>query len=315
MYKMVTSGNIDLSQKIKEFAFSLGFDLFGIAPSKKLDYHQEVLKDWLSAGMNSKMEFLSRNIEERTNPAHLLDGAKSVIVAGINYFPSERQGGNGIPVISKYAYGKDYHLVVGEKLEKLLKFIISYEPSATGKICVDTSPILEKAWAHEAGLGWIGKNSLLINYIKGSFIFLGEIILNIELQYDKPFSDDFCGSCSLCMEACPTKAINENRTIDTRKCISLLTVENKDPIPEEFVSKLNYRVFGCDACQDVCPWNIKVKPHNNPEFALPERLKQMTLKDWQNLTRDEFYTLFERSSIIRRTYERFIQNVTIVTNS
>jgi len=305
----------DLSRKIKDYALSIGFDLIGIASSKELVYHKKILNSWLSSGRNAQLGFLSHKIDERTNPALLFNGAKSVIVTGINYFPSERQGGEGIPVISKYAYGKDYHRVVGEKLEELLKFIISYEPEASGKICVDTAAIFEKAWANEAGLGWIGKNSLLINNIKGSFIFLGEIILNIDLLYDKPFSDDLCRNCTLCIEACPTSAINGDRTIDVRNCISWLTVENKEPIPEEFISKLNNRIFGCDICQDVCPWNKNIKPHNNADFALPEELKQMTVKDWQDLTRDEFNSLFERSSMRRRTYERFMQNVTIVTNS
>jgi epoxyqueuosine reductase len=312
---MASSENIDLSRKIKDYALSIGFDLIGIASSKELEYHKKVLNRWLSSGMNAKLGFLSNKIDERTNPALLVDRAKSVIVAGINYFPPEQQGDEGIPVISKYAYGKDYHIVVSDKLDELFKFIISCEPAASGKICVDTAAILEKAWAYEAGLGSIGKNSLLINNIIGSFIFLGEIILNIDLQYDKPFSDDLCQNCTLCLEACPTKAINGDRTIDVRKCISWLTVENKDPIPEEFVNKLNNRIFGCDTCQDVCPWNKKIKPHNNADFALPGKLKQLTLKDWKNLTRDEFYTLFERSSIRRRTYERFMKNVTFVTNS
>lgn len=312
---MSSPGDKDLSRKIKDFALSIGFDLIGIAPSKPLRDHKEVINNWLSAGMNADMRFISRDIDKRTDPALLFDGTKSVVVAGFNYYPSEKQGGDGMPVISKYAYGKDYHTVLGEKLNDLLEFITSSEPDASGKICVDSVPILEKAWAKEAGLGWIGKNSILINKKIGSFIFLGEIVLNFDLQYDKPFTEDFCGTCTLCMKSCPTDAINENRTVDARKCISWLTVENKNAIPEEYKSKMEGRVFGCDICQDICPWNKNAKPHKNPEFVLPEELKQLTSEEWFNLTREKFNILFKSSAIKRRTYEQFMKNVTIVTNA
>jgi epoxyqueuosine reductase len=312
---MISSGDKDLSKKIRDFAASTGFDLIGIAPSKQLNEQKEILNKWLSEGMNAGMQFISRNIDKRTNPALLLNGAKSVIVAGINYYPSEMQGSNGIPVISKYAYGKDYHIVVSEKLNRLLDYIISCEPIASGKVCVGSAPILEKAWAKEAGLGWIGKNSILINKERGSFLFLGELVVDIDLQYDIPFSEDFCGNCRLCLDSCPTKAINENKTIDVRRCISWLTVENKNPIPEEFRVEMKDRIFGCDICQDVCPWNKNAKPHSNSEFNLSEELKQMTSEGWANLTREKFDRLFDRSAIKRRTYERFMENVTNVTNS
>ncbi|MBA4321877.1 MAG: tRNA epoxyqueuosine(34) reductase QueG, partial [Odoribacter sp.] len=250
---MIFSGNKDLSRKIKNFAGSVGLDLIGIAQSKQLNNHKEVINNWLSAGMHADMHFISRDIEKRTDPALLLDGARSVIVAGLNYYPAEIQGGNGIPFISKYVYGKDYHSVLGDKLNSMLDYITYCEPGTVGKVCVDSTPVLEKAWAREAGLGWIGKNSILINKEKGSFIFLGEIVLNIDLQYDKPFTEDFCGNCTLCLDACPTNAINENKTIDARKCISWLTAENKNPIPDEFMSKMEDRIIGCDICQDVCP--------------------------------------------------------------
>lgn len=310
---MAPGRDIDLSEKIKDFAYSIGFGLIGVAPAKQLTDHKKVLDDWLSAGMNADMTYLSNEIEKRINPSLLFDGARSVIVAGLSYFPSEKQGGNGIPVISKYAYGKDYHVVVRKKLNELLNYIISCEPGASGKICVDSSPVLEKAWAHEAGLGWIGRNSLLLNNEKGSFLFLGEIILNIDLQYDKPFSEDLCRTCTLCMEACPTNAINENRTINARRCISWLTLESNNPVPGELINKLDNRIFGCDICQDVCPWNKNVIPHKNQELVLPEELKQMTSEDWLNLTKEKFNSLFNSSAIRRRTYEKFMGNVTNVT--
>jgi epoxyqueuosine reductase len=306
--------DIVLSRKIKDFAYSLGFDLIGIAPSRQLSEHKERIEKWLSAGMNADMGFLSRETEKRCNPAMLVEGAKSVIVAGINYYPAEQQGGNGIPVISKYAYGKDYHSVVGERLKKLLDFIITLIPAVQGKVYADSATVLEKAWAREAGLGWIGKNSILINREKGSYIFLGELILDIELQYDKPFSDDLCGKCNKCLEACPTNAINNDKTIDARKCISWLTVENKNPVPEEFRSMMDNRIFGCDICQDVCPWNINAKPHNNPEFELSDRVKNLSGAEWISLSQDDFNLFFNKSSIKRATYSRLINNIRFIVS-
>jgi len=301
--------DIVLSRKIKDFAYSLGFDLIGIAPSRQLSEHKERIDKWLSAGMNADMGFLSRETEKRCNPAMLVEGAKSVIVAGINYYPAEQQGGNGIPVISKYAYGKDYHSVIGERLKKLLDFIITMEPAGQGKVCIDSVPILEKGWAREAGLGWIGKNSILINREKGSFIFLGELVLDIDLQYDKPFSDDLCGTCNRCMEACPTNAINNNKTIDARKCISWLTVENKNPIPEEFKAMMDNRIFGCDICQDVCPWNNNTTPHNIREFAISPELLKMSSEEWCSLSEEKYREFFSKSSVRRIKYERLMENI------
>lgn len=301
-----------LSRKIKDFAYSSGFDLAGIAPSRPLPEHNKKINEWLSAGMNADMGYLSRETGKRCNPAMLVEGAKSVIVTGINYYPAEQQGGDGIPVISKYAYGKDYHAVIGEKLKKLLDFIKEIVPATHGEVYVDSAPILEKAWAREAGLGWIGKNSILINREKGSFIFLGEVVVDIDLQYDKPFSDDLCGSCTSCLEACPSKAINTDKTIDARKCISWLTVENKNPIPEKFRKIMDNRIFGCDICQNVCPWNKIAKPHNNPDFKLSERVKKMSGKEWLSLSPDDFNLLFKKSSIKRATHSRLVNNIRFI---
>jgi epoxyqueuosine reductase len=303
------SSNRDLSRKIKDFAFSIGLDLIGIAPSKQLKNHSEIMIRWLAAGMNADMRFISAGVEKRTNPSLLLDNAKSVVVVGLNYYSAEKQVGQGVPIISRYAYGKDYHAVLGEKLNNLLEFIISCEPTVKGKVCVDSSPIFEKAWAREAGLGWIGKNTILINKEKGSFIFLGEIVLNIELQYDKPFTEDFCGNCRACIDSCPTNAINDDRTIDARKCISWLTVENKNEIPRVYRGKLGNRVFGCDCCQEVCPWNNKVHPHCSPDLNLSDKLKNMSVEDWSSISFDYFNKIFEKSSIKRATYTRFTRNI------
>ena len=309
---MISSGDIDPVFKIKSYARSIGFDLIGIAPARPLTEHQDKLKNWISGNMNADMDFIARDFQKRTDPSLILEGVKSVIVTGINYFPSDKQGGEGIPFIAKYAYGKDYHRVVGEMLNDLLAFIISIEPYAKGKVCVDSSPILEKAWAREAGLGWIGKNSILLNDKIGSFIFLGEILLDIELGHDKPFSEDFCGSCNLCLKACPTNAINRNKTIDANKCISWLTVENKNDIPEICKPGMNGRIFGCDICQDICPFNKDLIPHNNPEFRLSENLKKLSRVDYQNMSFEYFNEIFENSPIKRLGYKKFMRNINSV---
>ena len=302
-----------LSAQIKAKALDLGFDLIGFVPSRKLAEQEEHLHLWLEKKMNADMSYLSGKIKERLNPELLFPGAKSVIVAGMNYFPPVLQGGDGVPVISKYAYGEDYHIVLKEKLKNLLDHIVSVDGSASGKICVDSSPVLEKAWAHEAGLGWIGKNSLLLNIKYGSFVFLGEIILNLELDYVDSRPDDNCGNCDLCVRSCPTGAINNDRTIDAAKCISWLTVENKDDIPEEYRTKINNRIFGCDICQDVCPWNKNLSPHNNFRFSLNEEVKNMSFAEWKSMDHNKFERLFSNSPLKRRGYAKIIRNIEFVT--
>jgi epoxyqueuosine reductase len=297
------------SRLIKDYAFSIGFDLCGIAGCRPLKEHEEKLRLWVGSGMNAGMDFLSDETGRRTNPGLLLSGAKSIIVAGMSYFTPVIQGGEGIPVISRYVYGKDYHMVVKERLHLLLEYIISLHPSVKGLSYVDTGPVLEKAWAVEAGLGWIGRHSILINKEIGSFLFLGELILNIELEYDAPCKEDNCKSCRLCAEACPTQAINDDKTIDVRRCISWLTVENKKGIPEEFRAKMMDRIIGCDICQDVCPWNINAKPHNKPEFAISPDLLKMTREEWVSLSVERYLELFDQSSIGRIKYERLVRNI------
>ncbi len=298
---------------IRKEAFNLGFDLIGIVPLRQLDEHKEHLHSWLDKKMNADMFFLSRDKDKRTDPRKLFPGANSVIVTGLNYFPPILQDGD-LPLISKYAYGEDYHFVIKEKLRKLLDFIISLDPSATGKICVDSSPVLEKAWAHEAGLGWIGKNSLLINRERGSFIFLGEIFLNIDLESYTQVQPDYCGNCSLCIETCPTGAINDNRTIDAGKCISWLTIERKSEIPDEFRGKLKNRIFGCDICQDICPWNNGITPHKTDQFRISDDVRKMSLEEWKNLTSEKFEKLFRRSPLKRAGYKKITDNIKFVTD-
>jgi epoxyqueuosine reductase len=310
---MTTLSDKSLSVLIKKKAQSLGFDLCGIAPSKALKEHGPVIKNWCSGGMNGEMTYLGKNIEERINPGLLFPGAKSVIVTGLNYYTVKRQGGNGIPVISRYAYGVSYHDVIKDKLNIILDYIKSIDPEADGKSFVDSAPLLEKAWAKEAGLGWPGRHSIVINKKIGSFFFLGVIVVNVDMDYDEPYNDDYCGSCRLCVDDCPTGAINENRTIDVRKCIAYLTIESKNIIPEELASKMEGRIFGCDKCQDVCPWNRNAKSHEIPEFQISDDVECMASEEWYNLTRDQFNRLFNKSSIKRAKYERFIRNIRFVS--
>ncbi len=306
---MKTPAEKNNSRLIKEYAAEIGFDLCGIAKARSLEEHREILKRWALTGMNADMAYLGQNITKRIDPRILLPGAKSVIVTGLNYYSEEKQGGNGVPVISRYAYGTNYHSVILGKLNKILAYIRTIQPDVIGKSFVDSAPLLEKAWGREAGLGWPGKHSVLINKEIGSFFFLGVLLVNIDLDYDAPNDKDFCGSCTLCIEACPTGAINNNRTIDAVKCIAYQTLEAKTQIPEEIIIKLEGRAFGCDRCQEVCPWNNAAKPCKTPEFELPDEVRQMTADNWKNLTRKDYKRLFKDSAIGRRSYCRFMDNI------
>lgn len=310
---MDTSADRNPSVLIKQKAFDLGFDLFGIAPSKILGEHKEKIEQWCSSGMNGEMNYLGQNIEKRINPGILLPGAKSIIVTGINYFTDKKQRSKDVPVISRYAYGSNYQDVIKARLNKLLDYIKIIWPDADGKSFVDSAPVIEKAWGIEAGLGWPGRHSILINKNIGSFFFIGIIVLSIDLDYNEPFNEDLCGTCRICIDSCPTGAINENRTIDARKCIAYLTIESKTPLPDDLAQKFEGRIFGCDKCQDVCPWNSKAKPHSNPEFELSSEIELMNSEEWHNLSKDEFYRLFKNSAVRRGKYERFKQNIEIIS--
>jgi epoxyqueuosine reductase len=312
---MTNSADKTISMLIKEKAFNLGFDMCGIAQTRPLKERETIINNWCSLGMNGEMNYLSRDIERRVNPQSLVPEAKSLIVTGLNYYTDKKQSEPGVPVISRYAYGVNYHDVIEGKLKKLLAFIRNIESKAEGRPFVDTAPLLEKAWACEAGLGWQGKHSIVINKEIGSFFFIGILILNLELDYDKPLNKDYCGNCRLCIDLCPTGAINDNRTIDARKCIANLTIENRGSVPDEIIPKLGRRVYGCDLCQEVCPWNKDAKEHSTPEFELNEEIERMNMEDWISLSSEQFNKLFTRSPIARRKYEPFMKNVTIVTKS
>lgn len=306
---MSFSADNSLSVLIKQKAYDLGFDLCGIAPSKPLKEREKILIDWCSSGMNGEMTYLAKNIDKRIDPQFLVPDAKSLIVTGLSYYTDIKQSEPGVPVISRYAYGANYHDVIKGKLYKLLAFIKSLKAETEGRPFADTGPLLEKAWASEAGLGWQGKHSIVINKKIGSFFFIGALIINIELDYDKPVKKKFCGNCRLCIDLCPTGAINENSTIDARKCIANLTIENREAIPEELIPKIGGRIYGCDKCQEVCPWNKNAKSHNTPEFNISPELQNLTRNEWLSLSQDRFSELFINSVIERARYGDFMRNL------
>jgi epoxyqueuosine reductase len=306
---MKTDGNKNLSDLIKYKARELDFDICGIAKARILTERETIFREWLEAGMNHKMAYLKREQEKRFNPDLAFSGAKSIVVTGMSYYSDVKIREKNAPVMSRYAYGKDYHDVITSRLKKLMAFISSIAPLAAGRIFVDSGSIHEKSWAVEAGLGWQGRHSIVINREIGSFFLIGILIMNIELDYDEPFKGEYCRDCRLCIDECPADAINANRTIDTRKCISNLTIENRGPIPEEIIPKLGGRIYGCDRCQEVCPWNNKIPVNSHPEFTLPEEITEMNLEDWLSLTPERYKKLFGNSPLKRVKYETLMANI------
>jgi len=296
------------SRRIKEKALELGFSACGISAVRCLDEERARLHNWLSNGMNASMTYMANHFEMRLDPGKIEEGAKSVISVLINYYPSQKQTDPTAPVISKYAYGKDYHIVVKEKLNNLLIFIQTVISPCRGRAFVDSAPVLERPLAKAAGLGWIGKNSLLISKKYGSYVFVGELIVDLELNYDSPFTADYCGNCTRCIDACPTGAIVSPRTIDARKCISYHTIENKEEVPAAICENLHNQVFGCDICQDVCPWNRKAKPNQSLDFMPIEGLLEMKKKDWNELSPDKYAKIFTHTAFERAGFEQIRRN-------
>ena len=301
--------SVNLSQFIKNKAAALGFDLCGIAGAKRLNKAESALFKWYNKGMSDRMHYLVRDVAKRANPQILYPDAKSVIVTGLNYFTHNRQKAIDAPLISMYALGKDYHNVIISKLNELLADIKMVAPHAEGKACCDHSPVMEKMWAVEAGIGWQGKHSLIINENIGSFFFIGILLLNIELGYDKPLAGNKCKNCNACIDNCPTGAINNDKTIDARKCIANLTINTKAPLPEHLVSLMGKRVYSCDVCQEVCPWNKKADEHKIPEFTISANLANMNRNDWLNIDEKQFDKLFSGSPIERLKFDRFKKNI------
>jgi len=299
----------NFSLQIKKKAIELGFSACGISAVRCLDEERDRLQKWLTNRMNASMAYMANHFEMRLDPGKIEEGAKSVISVLINYYPTQKQTDPAAPKISKYAYGKDYHLVVKEKLNNLLIFIQSSISPCHGRSFVDSAPVLERPLAKAAGLGWIGKNSLLISKEFGSYIFIGELVIDLELKFDDPFTADYCGNCTRCIDACPTRAIVFPRTIDARKCISYHTIENKEAVPESIRENLHNQIFGCDICQDVCPWNKKAKHNQSLDFMPIEGLLEMKKKDWTELSPESYTQIFKHSAFERAGYERIKRNV------
>jgi epoxyqueuosine reductase len=289
------------SVQIKEKALELGFSSVGIVPAAPLDEERSRLDEWLDRGFHGTMAWMEREPEKRADPRLLMPGARSVVVVTHNYFtPHAHEGSLSNGKISRYAWGDDYHDVLREKLNALLEWIKGRRPETTGKVCVDTAPFMDKAWAVRAGLGWIGKHSNLITKDIGSWVFIGSLLLDIELEYDATVIDDHCGTCTACLDACPTSAIVEPYVVDSRKCISYATIELRDEtLPGEIAENLNGWLYGCDICQDVCPWNRFETPVGEQRFD--PRLGEMSLdlEAVANMDHDEYVTRFRRSAIKR----------------
>lgn len=298
----------EITKLIKDKAKQLGFSACGVSKVACLDDEAIYLKKWLNNGMNAGMQYMQNHFEKRINPKKLVNGVKSIISVLLNYYPEQKQNADSLK-ISKYAYGKDYHIVVKDKLYKLLSYLKEYDKSTSGRAFVDSAPVMDKAMAVRAGLGWIGKNSCLINKNLGSFVFIGELFLNIDLNYDKP-EKEYCGTCTKCIDACPTKAIVSPGVVDSRKCISYYTIEHKGDIPVEFKGKFNNWVFGCDTCQDVCPWNKKkAKITDIPEFEIIPQLSDFSKDSFEEFSEETFRKVFKDSPIKRVKYKGLKRNI------
>ena len=305
----------EILQVIKQKANDLGFADCRILPVQKLEEEAEHLNSWLEQGLHGEMAYMERNIDKRLDPGILVAGAKTLLIVAQNYFTDKFQQDQEAPVISKYAYGEDYHFVMKRKLRILFDFIRSEIADCTGRIFVDSAPVLERAWARKAGFGWVGKNSNLISPEYGSFFFIGEIILDAELPYeDCRAINDRCGNCTRCIDACPTKAIVENRVVDARKCISYQTIELRNGPDEQLKGQFSNRVFGCDICQDVCPWNLKSQINREPAFVPDKRLLAMTAREWSELDGDSFDEVFGLSALQRTGYEGFMRNLAFLNS-
>lgn len=297
---------------IKDEAKKLGFYEIGISKAERLTEEDDRFSKWLDNGFHGSMSYMENNFDKRLDPTQLVKGAKSVISFMFNYYTETNQSEKSRFKVSKYAYGRDYHKVIKNKLNKLMNNINDNLHSTSGRAFVDSAPILERSWAKKSGLGWIGKNSMLINQIKGSYFFLAELIIDLELEYDKPISNH-CGNCTRCIDACPTNAISsEGYIVDARKCISFLTIENKNDIPEEFKDKMEDFIFGCDICQQVCPWNKFSEEHNEPDFIPKEKFLNLTENDWKNLSENEYEDLFFGTPIVRTKYSGIKRNISFI---
>lgn len=293
---------------IRNKALALGFYDIGFSKAERLEDEARHLEEWLANGNHGTMSYMENHFDKRVDPRLLVEGAKSVITLLFNYHNPSVQVDPLAPKISQYAYGKDYHIVVKEKLQALLQHAKDTIGDIHGRCFVDSAPVMERAWAERAGLGWIGKHSLMINKSAGSYFFLAVLIVDIPLVYDAPVAD-YCGTCTRCLDACPTGAIVQNKVVDASRCISYLTIERKDELPQEFKGKMEQWMFGCDICQQVCPWNRFAKPHDEPQFLPKESLLEMSAADWEEITEDTFKVIFKDSPVKRTKYEGLKRNI------
>jgi epoxyqueuosine reductase len=295
---------------IKSEAYRLGFDFVGVSKAEFLEEDAPRLEEYLKKNLNGKMAYMENHFDKRLDPRLLVNDAKTVVSFLINYYPNQKQNENS-PKIAKYAYGQDYHLVIRQKLNELLEFINNEIGEVSGRGFVDSAPVLDKAWAKKSGLGWVGKSGNLINKKSGSFFFIAELILDLELPSDTIVTDH-CGTCTACIDECPTEAIVEPMVVDGSKCISYYTIELKESIPESVHGTFDNWMFGCDICQDVCPWNRLSKPHNEPLFNPHPDLLSMTSKDWDQINQESFSRLFSKSAVKRTKLAGLKRNISFL---
>lgn len=299
------------SKLIKQESKRLGFESCGISKATFLEEEANNLEQWLKEGFHGKMHYMESYFDQRLDPRLLVEDAKSVISLSFNYFPEKLQKKDTYK-IAKYAFGKDYHYVLKSKLKELILFIQNQIGEINCRAFVDSAPVLERAWAQNSGLGWRGKHSLLIQKNKGSFFFLAELILDIKLEYDHPFKTDHCGTCTKCIDACPTEAILPNNSINGSKCISYFTIELKGEISNSLKGKFEDWMFGCDICQDVCPWNRFSTPHSEERFNPHPDLLEMTKNDWEEITETVFKKVFKKSAVKRAKFSGLTRNISFI---
>lgn len=298
---------------IKKTATALGFSYCGIARSQKLDDDAARLEDWLRKGMHGTMQYMENYFDKRIDPGQLVPGARSVITLMINYFPSVQQN-KAVPKISKYAYGNDYHDVIRDKLQELISRMKESIGEINGRGFVDSAPVLERTWAQRSGLGWVGKNGNLINKQSGSFFFIATLITDLPLEYDDPFAKDYCGTCTRCIDACPTEAILPDKVVDGSKCISYFTIELKEMmIPAEMNGKFDHWLFGCDTCQDVCPWNRFSKPNRETRFSPIPEILDLSTREWEMMTEETFKKIFRDSPLHRSKFKGIQRNLKFIS--
>lgn len=297
------------SQILRQAAQRLGFDFVGIAKADFMEPEARRLEQWLHQGKQGRMQYLENHFEKRVDPRKLVPSSKSVVSLMYNYYTPKTQSDPEAPKIARYAYGKDYHWVIKAKLRELLEVLNEEIGEVHGRCFVDSAPVLERDWARRSGLGWVGKNTLLLNRQRGSYFFLAELIIDLELLPDAPIKD-YCGSCTRCIDACPTDAISpQGYVMDGSKCISYLTIELKEAIPEAFKGKMENWMFGCDICQEVCPWNRFAQKHQEPAFEPHPDLLDMPKREWEELTEEVFRELFRKSAVKRTKYKGLMRNI------